>query len=649
MQPAETQDDPDEYVVAISSATRRSRSSEVVTTQHGAPKPIRTSRPTWILIGLLACCVAVMAVAARDPSFWHVFVAASLTAGGLVVLIWRRADVRMSVVVALAVVFRLAFVGLPPVLSDDAYRYVWDGFIQTQGVNPYLHPPEAAALADYQDEPVYQELNSAAYYSVYPPLSQLIFRIGGYFYQYGWQVSYYVIKGMLATLEFGAVIVLAQVLGPAALLLYAWNPLVLIAGAGQAHGEAALALFFALTLWAARRGRGGEAAVWLACAGWVKLYPFVLFPLLWRRFGWKSAAFGIVAAVALAMPFAHPAALSNVWSSLDLYVRFFEFNAGFYYLVKETFEIITSADWSKQIGPAFRLTYLLLLPAIYLLDWRAEWTLERGFAVVIGAYLVFSTTVHPWYLLGILVVVAASPGVAWHWHWLSVLSIGTYMLYVGGPYWIWVVLGWIGWVGFATFRHGRAALDALMRFRARGKADLVAPFLSRTDRVLDIGAAEGFVAERLVQARGVDAELVDVVPLNRTDLSHRVYDGMNLPYADDAFDVTILVYVLHHSEDPSRVIQEAVRVAARRVIVIESTYARSWEHRLLRLIDHSLNAVRSLGRMDRETLHFRQYEEWIELFDDLGIRVAARRYLGGFIHHRALYVLDAMTPDQTEK
>lgn len=601
---------------------------------------------TWLLIGLLAGCVAVMSATAAQPQYWSFFVAAAFGAGALLVPIRRRATVTVRTVLLLAIVFRLALIWLPPVLSDDAFRYVWDGWMQLEGIDPYRYVPADAELAAYHDEPLYDRLNSPEYYSVYPPVSQLIFRIGGLFYEQGWQASYFVIKVIMASFEVGAVIVLSRMISPGNLLLYAWNPLVLIAGAGQAHGEAVLAFFLSLTLWSSWKGRGGAAGVWLACAGWVKLYPFVLIPLLWRRFGWRSIVTGTVAAVLLGAPYAHAHVVENVMRSLDLYVRLFEFNAGFYYVVKGAFELVTGADWSKQIGPALRFVFIGALPLIYMLDARHRWPLQRAFAVTIGGFLILSTTVHPWYLVGILAVVAPAAGVAWHWYWLSIVSIGTYLLYVDGPYWPWVIVGWLGWLALALNRHGRAALDALMRSRAREKADLVAPFLSRGDRILDLGAAEGFVAERLVQTCGVEARLVDVIDLNRSELPHLVYDGRRLPFEDDRFDVAVLVYVLHHAMDPRQVLREALRVASRRVIILESTYVRRWEHKMLRLIDHSANLVRSLGRMERETLHFRTFQEWLDFFDNLNVRVAARRDLGGFIHHRALYVLDATSWSQ---
>ena len=481
----------------------------------------------------------------------------------------------MHLVIGFALILRLTVFWLPPGLSDDAYRYVWDGLVQAEGYNPYLHTPDSPELEALHDEPIYDELNSSDIYTVYPPVSQLIFRIGAVFYDQGWEVSWFVIKGLLALFEFGALLVLSRMLRPRQLLLYAWNPAVVLAGAGQGHGEAAMVLFLALTLFALKNKRGGWASVWLACAGGVKLYPFLLFPFLWRRFGWKSIAAGLGMAVLPALPFLHPEGIGKMVSSLNLYVRLFEFNAGFYYSIKYFLALLTGMDLSKLLGPALAALYLAGLAMLYAQrpesngnGWKksprsagngcqtwmlrryflqADWGLRHLFVWAAGGFLVFATTVHPWYLLGVLVLAAPAERPSWHWYWLSVCALGTYLLYTGGPYWIWVWAGWGGWAVLAACRYRRALVDLLLRARAARKAALMARFLEKGQSVLDVGAGEGYVGEKLGKRLGGQIQLVDILNQNRTTLPLDIYEGRRLPYASGAFDASLLIFVLHHA------------------------------------------------------------------------------------------------------
>ncbi|GIV58310.1 MAG: hypothetical protein KatS3mg042_1223 [Rhodothermaceae bacterium] len=609
--------------------------------------------PTWIvsvlnhrgkvgLPALLVLAVLAMSVCAGVRAWWYGFVAAALVAGGLMVLLWRRGGYGMRTVLLLGIVLRLAVLWLPPTLSDDAYRYVWDGLLQVEGINPYRYVPEDPALAGFHDEPIYGRLNSSRFYSVYPPLSQVFFAVAGLFYGFGWEVSYYVLKVLLAGMEFGAMLLLARMIPARRMILYAWNPLVVIETAGQAHTEAVMLFFLVLALWLARRRRGSAAAAALTCAGWVKLYPFVLLPFLWRRFRWRAVWPPVLVSAVLVLPYFDPAIPGHVAASLDLYVRYFEFNAGLYYGVKKVLLVWTGEDWSKTLGPLFRMVFLAALPVLYVLDVRRRWPLHRAFVWTLGAFFVCATTVHPWYLLGLLAVSMLAPRPSWHWLWLGGASIGTYLLYVDGPYWPFVVLGWGGWAVLAAIRYADPVLQRLQRRRARRKFEAIRDLIpASAASVLDLGAGEGYVGEEVGRRLGARVHLADVVDMNRTRLPHTVYDGRRLPFADRAFDVTILYFVLHHCADPEAVLREALRVSRHGVIVAESVYETEPERRRLAFLDRWANRLRSGGRMRAQEahLHFRTVAGWRELFDRLGAAVVAEKRRGRWIHRQAFFRL----------
>ena len=634
--------------------------------------PAKPSGLTWLLLLLLAAAIGSMAWWAAAPGTREGFVVAALAAGALCALLWKRGDVPMHLVIGFALILRLAVFWLPPGLSDDAYRYVWDGLIQAEGYNPYLHTPDSPELEALHDEPVYDELNSSGVYTVYPPVSQLIFRIGAVFYEQGWEVSWFVIKGLLALFEFGAVLVLSRMLRPRQLLLYAWNPAIVLAGAGQGHGEAAMVLFLALALFALKNKRGVWASVWLACAGGVKLYPFLLFPFLWRRFGWKSMAAGLGIAILPALPFLHPEGIEKILSSLNLYVRLFEFNAGLYYGIKHFLALLTGMDLSKLLGPALAVLYLAGLAMLYAqrpksaaTGWKAwprsagtgwktktwlsrryflqeDWGLRHLFVWAVGGFLVFATTVHPWYLLGVLVLAAPAERPSWHWYWLSVCALGTYLLYTGGPYWVWVWIGWGGWAILAACRYRRALVNLLLRARAARKAALMARFLEKNQSVVDVGAGEGYVGEKLGKRLGAQVQLVDILDRNRTSLPLDVYEGRRLPYASGAFDASLLVFVLHHAEHADELLRETLRVS-RRVVILESTYVWKWELALLRRLDRLANRLRSeeaMGKQEKEPLHFRTHAEWLARFQEAGAHVVHAQRTRRCVDRQSLFVLE---------
>jgi hypothetical protein len=423
-----------------------------------------------VLVGTLGA-LAGTAASAAHPATWPMMVGGTVLAGMGLVVLWAREVLSTGQVLVGAVVLRLIYFPLLPGLSDDAFRYIWDGWIQWHGINPYRFVPSSEALAPFQTAPIYEKLNSPDYYSVYPPLSQIAFAIGGLVHNFGWQASYYVTKGVLLGAELGAVVLLSRMVAAHSLLLYAWNPLVLLETAGQGHTEALLMLCLVGLVWAVRVGRGWVASLAVAGAGLVKLYPFLLGPLLLRRFGWQAVWPGAVLTGAAFLPYAASYTVPHILASVELFARLFEFNAGPYYAVKAGLRWITGTDWSKVIGPAFRGTSLVLISLVYVIDWRRSMRFARSALWILGLFYVFSSTVHPWYLLPLLGLSVLVRSPVWPWFWLGVCSTGTYLFYLGGAYWSWVWAGWGGALlstlhlyGGHHWRRVRNALDKLSRF-----------------------------------------------------------------------------------------------------------------------------------------------------------------------------------------
>ncbi len=602
--------------------------------------------PATGLLILLTGATFALAVLAQDRTLLVTLVAVALAGSGVLVLLWWKMDVETKDVLILALVFRIAMFWLPPSLSDDAYRYVWDGIVQAHGVNPYEYRPNDMRLERLHQEEVYSRLNSRSFYSVYPPVSQYIFRLGSVFYGLTWQGSHYAIKAVLVLAELLALLMLSRLVTARSMMLYALNPLVLLETAGQGHTESLLILLLIIAIVALRSNKRITASIALSAAVWVKLYPLFLLPFLWRRVGWRASGVGALALALLAMPFAAPMVVSNVRESLDLYVRYFEFNAGLYYGIKQGLLWLTGADFSKQIGPALRTCFLLALPLVYAVDFRRRWPLEKACLVVLALYILFSTTVHPWYLLTILLLATFLERPLWFWLWIGAFSIGTYLLYSGGPYWVFVIIAWGGGAILAAIRAVPVGMQRLLRGRAWRKVWTIKPYLPRIKRplqVLDLGCGEGYVGERISQGMQAEVTLADIVDMNKTDLPHVVYDGRRLPWAAGSFDAVVLYFVLHHAQNPRAVIREALRVAPQRVIIVESVCRSSLGCKLLTALDRVANRMRHWRHMSAQeaNLNIRSEQAWRTVLRDLGAPILAEASHGVLIDRHKVYVVHA--------
>jgi SAM-dependent methyltransferase len=193
---------------------------------------------------------------------------------------------------------------------------------------------------------------------------------------------------------------------------------------------------------------------------------------------------------------------------------------------------------------------------------------------------------------------------------------------------------------------GCRLLQAFLRRYAEKEADAVVPFLAGR-RILDLGAGEGYVADALRRRTGAWTCAVDVGLFRRAAVPYLTYDGTRLPFQDCAFDTTLLLLTLHHCAEAEAVLDEALRVTRRRLIVMESVYRNARERFWLDLLDGRVNRSRHGGRM-HIALTFRTPGEWAALFAARRLRPLAARWLGPWwerlVHHPILFVLEKPQP-----
>ena len=204
----------------------------------------------------------------------------------------------------LAVLWRLVLLGAAPLVSDDAYRYVWDGRVQQHGLNPLETTPADPALVHLHTDLTRRiDPTSAVLPSIYPPLAQRFFL--------GVTLVHESVLAMAAAVLVCDLLIVGLIWrwlaatgrSPWWVLAYAWHPLVALEGAGGAHVDVAGALLLIGAAYALSRRRSLLAAVGLAGAVAVKFLPVVLLPLFWKRIRLVDAAAGALLLVLLYLPF----------------------------------------------------------------------------------------------------------------------------------------------------------------------------------------------------------------------------------------------------------------------------------------------------------------------------------------------------------
>lgn len=315
-----------------------------------------------------------------------------------------------------SIFFRCLFLCAVPNLSDDFYRFIWDGRLSVAGINPYRHLPMqlVTSLPDgLEMKGLYEHLNSPHYYSVYPPLLQWIFKLATSLFPHGILAPVIVMRLIIIAAEVLLIRVLQLLvkrlsMPPAYVLLYALNPLVIIELTGNLHFEAVMLLFVLLSFLFLLRRWLVLSAISLALAVCTKLLPLIFLPLLLFQLKWKQAIFYSLAFMVtvgcLFLPWVNIDLMRHMLDSVQLYFKHFEFNASVFYIARGVGFLTVGYDPIAFTG---KLMFLLAGLSIIIYTSRKRdiglTNLPHTLQTVMAIYLLFALVVHPWYVSGLLV------------------------------------------------------------------------------------------------------------------------------------------------------------------------------------------------------------------------------------------------------
>ncbi|RVT92132.1 hypothetical protein EOD42_18105 [Rhodovarius crocodyli] len=376
--------------------------------------------PAWRLALLGMVLVAMVAVgpslhrAAGDLAFNALGVAHGLLVLWALSLAGRAPSRRvMVVIIVVAVLLRLALLFVPPHLSTDAFRYVWDGRVQGAGINPYRYVPAAPELAPLRDAAIWPFINRADYaVTIYPPAAEIFFFLVG-------RIADGLVPLKLALIACEAVtmLVLRDLLRrmgqpETRLIAYAWHPLAVWEISGSAHVDGAMVAVLVLGIWVAVAARRPVlAAGVLAVAALIKPLAALALPLAWKPWGWRAPAMAIGTAALLYVPYLSVG--TGIFAFVGGYVQEEGLESGdAFWPVWLVQALAGPQGWAKPL-------YLLLAAALLLaMAFRLSFAAEEGIAQRLRRL--------SWlFLMGVL---ALSPGYPWYF-----LCLVPFVVLVGAP------------------------------------------------------------------------------------------------------------------------------------------------------------------------------------------------------------------------
>jgi len=334
----------------------------------------------------------------------------------------------------LAFGFRAVFILAIPNLSQDFYRFIWDGRMILEGINPYLFTVES--FISQGNFPVAEaqalragmgDLN-ASHFTNYPPINQLCFTIAALFAGKSILGSVFVMRLLIiaadfGTLHFGKALLEKLNIPIYNIFWYILNPFIIIELTGNLHFEGVMIFFLVWSLYLLYIGKWQFAALVLALSISVKLIPLIFLPLFFQWFMKRNDkdietstvlnftrlivfyAIIIMTTLLLFVPFYSSEFIHNYSKTVALWFQNFEFNGSIYYIAREIGFLFRGYNEIAIIGTVTPILVILFVLIItFFRRNRTPIALYTAMLLVLSFYYFTTTTVHPWYLATLLIL-----------------------------------------------------------------------------------------------------------------------------------------------------------------------------------------------------------------------------------------------------
>ncbi len=354
---------------------------------------------------------------ARTDS-WSLTITYTLLFGGYLLLVKNSRWQSLRWLLAVSLALRLLPFFALPALSDDFYRFIWDGRLWAAGINPFaglpgtfLHNPALAGKGVTQE--LYHLLNSPTHYTVYPPVPQYINWLAARLFPQSIVYTVYLLRTFTLVADMAGiglmVLLLKKYTGkPYRVSLYAFNPLVVIELTGNLHHEALMIAFIMGFLYFGTQNKTAASALMLALAVASKLLPLMFLPFVLLRHPQRLKFLGVfsLGSLLLFLPLSEASFFVGMQDSLTLYYQKFEFNAGLYYLLREIGYWVYGYNAIALIGKVMFAGSMVLIIALSVVLAKKKVGFPVAFTLLYLVFALMALILHPWY---IVLLVALAP------------------------------------------------------------------------------------------------------------------------------------------------------------------------------------------------------------------------------------------------
>jgi len=414
-------------------------------------------RVAWLIVAVVLFLIATAAMFLPDNDQPRMvkFLILSQVMFVLSIIIWRLAraydlsgeDRRVWRFLLLAALLARGIMLFGPgetcYLSDDIYRYIWDGKQVANGINPYLHSPRAEEVTHLRDDDIWPKINHPWLPTIYPPMAQNIFLVT-YLIGGDGTFTFKVISALFELLTIMTLLLLLRWwrLPRAHILLYLFAPIVLIEFYQSAHLDILALPFLVLALVSLARKRAIWVGVFLGLAAMMKLYGLFFVPVLFFYLTGRDRWHFAVALTGTILVCYAPYLVTGggaVLGSLGTYLGEWQFNGSVYWILKSLF----GSAGARWFAAGLFVAWLGFVVA-------RKVPVSRKLFDSFAGYLILTPTFFPWYFVWLYPMLLKHRSAAFLW--LSGTCLLSYHVLIG-QYSVgtWTPMVWLGVISYGPF------------------------------------------------------------------------------------------------------------------------------------------------------------------------------------------------------
>jgi len=315
-----------------------------------------------------------------------------------------------TLIVIFALFFRIILWLSPPTLSDDIYRYLWEGRLVSMDINPFEYAPDAPQLEHMRDIEVFTQINHKNFVTIYPPLTQFIFSLSLQLHPSIKMMNLTFLIFDVLTMVVLMLTLRSLKIDPTRIIIYAWNPLIIMEFAGSGHLDSVAIFFLVLSFYLFIKEKSFSSIFSLALSFLGKLLALIFLPFILHKKKVLSTILFVAVICVAYLPFW--GAGTKLFQSLIIYSNEWVFNGSLYPLF---IWILPSPAAARGMSAT-----LLVLTVGVLFFWyrkrnsRADRTSIYGIGfITFGVLLLVTPVLHPWYVCWIVPFLVIYPNRAW--------------------------------------------------------------------------------------------------------------------------------------------------------------------------------------------------------------------------------------------